>query len=84
VPGALVPATDTVIVVSPVLFLVVGANVAVTPEGSPDVPNVTVELKPPAAVRVTGEEYDSPAGTAIATEALVREKFFTVSVMFFE
>jgi hypothetical protein len=40
-------------VVVPLALADAGLNVAVAPDGSPPVPNVTVELYPPAIFKVT-------------------------------
>jgi hypothetical protein len=52
VPGITARVALIVKIVFPPVASIVGANVAVAPEGNPVVPNVTVEAKPPATVIV--------------------------------
>jgi hypothetical protein len=53
VPGVTEPVVVIVRVDVPAALKLVGEKEAVTPVGSPDVPNVTAELNPPATASVT-------------------------------
>lgn len=63
------------------LVLVVGLNPAAAPVGSPVVPKVTVEAKPPVIVRVTAEAALAPAATLIVDGDADSVKFLIVNAI---
>ena len=65
----------------PEAVAVAGLNVPVAPLGNPVVPNVTVELNPPAIVSVAVYVAGAPAATVADAGVSVKLKFFTVSVI---
>ena len=60
--------------------ILVGAKVAVTPEGNPVADNATADLKPPRAVVVTVTEAELPAVTDTVVAPGVSVKLGTVTV----
>ena len=68
-------------VVFPLAELLAGLKVAVAPDGSPEVPNVTPEEKPPVMVKLTVEVALPPAASLSVVGDAEREKLLIVSVM---